>query len=218
MAAANASIGVSRAAFYPNVTFAANGGFQDNGFDLFDLPNSLWSIGGDAMLPLFEGGLRRAELQRSWAQYAATRDNFRATVLAAFQEVEDGLSQCQRLETEVEQQRQASEQAAQALSLSTTLYQDGLDNYLSVSVAQVAALAARTGEVQLQVRQMQAAVALIRALGGGWTAQSLPDERQVLPFGPLDYRAVTAHCAAADGSGSDTGCAQTPSELRPASR
>jgi NodT family efflux transporter outer membrane factor (OMF) lipoprotein len=189
MASANTSIGVSRAAFYPHVTFSGTAGFQDTAFNLLSLPNSLWSVGAGAMLPLFEGGLRRAELRRSWSQYAQTRDHYRATVLAAFQEVEDGLSLTQRLATEATQQREASDQAAQALSISTMLYKDGLDNYLSVSVAQVQALAAQTTEVQLQVRQMQAAVSLIRALGGGWTVQALPSEKQTLPFGPLDYGA-----------------------------
>jgi len=185
MAAANAAIGVSRAAFYPNVTVFGNAGFQDRGWNLVSLPNSLWSIGSNATLPIFEGGLRRAELQQSWSLYAETRDNYRATVLAAFQEVEDGLSLTQRLKSEVAQQHEASDQAAQALSSSTKLYDDGLDNYLSVSVAQVAQLTARTAEVQVQVRQMQAAVSLILALGGGWTVQGLPNEKQTLPFGPL---------------------------------
>jgi outer membrane protein, multidrug efflux system len=187
MAAANASIGVARAAFYPNVSLSGTAGFQDNAFRLADLPNSLWSIGAGAILPLFEGGLRRAALQLSWSQYAQTRDNYRLTVLTAFQEVEDGLSLTQRLATEVTQQREASDQALQALSISTTLYDDGLDNYLSVAVAQVQALAAQTTEVQLLTRQMQAAVSLIRALGGGWSVQALPGEKQTLPFGPLDY-------------------------------
>jgi outer membrane protein, multidrug efflux system len=189
MAAANVSIGVSRAAFYPNVTFNATGGFTDSAFNLLSLPNSFWSVGAAAVLPLFEGGLRRAELQRSWSQYAQTRDNYRATVLAAFQEVEDGLSGTQRLATEVTQQHEASDQAGQALSISTMLYTDGLDNYLSVSVAQVQALTAQTTEIQIRVRQIQAAVSLIRALGGGWTVQGLPTEKQTLPFGPLDYGA-----------------------------
>jgi outer membrane protein TolC len=139
------------------------------------------------MLPLFEGGLRRAELQRSWSRYAQTRDEYRSTVLASFQEVEDGLSLTQRLATEVTQQREASDQAMQALSISTMLYEDGLDNYLSVAVAQVQALAAQTAEVELQSRQMQASVSLIRALGGGWTVHGLPSEKQTLPFGPIDY-------------------------------
>lgn len=187
MAAANAAIGVSRAAFYPNVTFFGNAGFESRGWNLLNIPDTLWAIGGQAMLPLFEGGLRRAELQRAGSAYAQTRDAYRATVLGAFQEVEDGLSLTQRLKAEVAEQHAASEQAAEALSISTTLYTAGLDNYLSVSIAEVAQLAARTSEVQGQVRQMQAAVSLIRALGGGWSDQQLPSEQQTLPFGPFDY-------------------------------
>jgi len=189
MAAANASIGVSRAAFYPNVTFNLAGGFEDSGFNLLSLPNDLWTLGAGAALPLFEGGLRRAELQRSWSRYAQTRDNYRATVLAAFQEVEDGLSQTQRLAAETVQQREASDQADLALSISTKLYQEGLDNFLSVSVAQVQALGTRTVEIQIRTRQIQAAVVLIRALGGGWSAHDLTGEKQTLAFGPLDYHA-----------------------------
>jgi len=189
MAAANASIGVSRAAFYPNVTFSLAGGFEDSGFNLLSLPNSLWSVGAGAMMPLFDGGLRRAQLRHSWAQYAQTRDDYRATVLAAFQEVEDSLSQTQRLTTEDRQEHEASDQAAQALSISTMLYKDGLDNYLSVSVAQVQALEAQLSEVQIRIRQTQATVSLIRSLGGGWSVAELPKERQVLEFTHADYAA-----------------------------
>jgi outer membrane protein, multidrug efflux system len=185
MAAANAAIGISRAAFYPHVTLSATAGFQDDAFNLFTIPNSLWSVGAGAVLPVFEGGLRRAELERSWSAYAQTRDDYRATVLQAFQEVEDGLSLTERLEIEVEQQHEASEQSSRALDIATLLYHDGLDNYLSVSVAQVQALAARTTEVQLRTREMQAAIALIRALGGGWNANLLPAEEQTLPFRPF---------------------------------
>jgi outer membrane protein, multidrug efflux system len=192
MASANASIGVSRAAYYPHVTFGGTAGFQDSAFNLLSLPNSLWSVGAGAMLPLIDGGLRRAQLRRSWSQYAQMRDNYRATVLAAFQEVEDGLSLTQRLATEATQQREASDQAAQALSISTMLYEDGLDNYLSVSVAQVQALSAQTAEVQVRVRQMQAAVSLIRALGGGWTERALPNEQQTLQFGAADDSGASA--------------------------
>jgi multidrug efflux system outer membrane protein len=189
MAAANASIGVSRAAFYPNVTFSLAGGFEDSGLNLLSLPNSLWSVGAGAVTPLFDGGLRRAQLRHSWAQYAQTRDDYRATVLAAFQEVEDALSQTQLLATEDTQEHEASDQAVQALSISTMLYKDGLDNYLSVAVAQVQALATQLAEVQIRIRQIQAAISLIRALGGGWTVQALPDEKQTLQFTRADYGA-----------------------------
>jgi multidrug efflux system outer membrane protein len=188
MAAANASIGVARAAFYPHIVFGGNAGFEDTALRLLSLPNSLWSIGADATLPLYEGGLRRAQLLHARSQYAQTRDNYRATVLAAFQDVEDGLSLSQRLATEVAQQQEASDQATQALSISTMLYNDGLDDYLNVAVAQEQALTVRTSEVQLQIRELQASVSLIRALGGGWSVQALPTEKQTLPFGPLDYK------------------------------
>jgi outer membrane protein, multidrug efflux system len=188
MAAANASIGVARAAFYPHIVFGGNAGFEDTALRLLSLPNSFWSIGADATLPLFEGGLRRAQLLHARSQYAQTRDNYRATVLAAFQDVEDGLSLSQRLATEVVQQQEASDQATQALSISTMLYNDGLDDYLNVAVAQEQALTVRTSEVQLEIRELQASVSLIRALGGGWSMQALPTERQTLPFGRLDYK------------------------------
>jgi outer membrane protein, multidrug efflux system len=189
MAAANASIGVARAAFYPHIVLGGNAGFEDMAFNLFSMPNSLWSIGPAATLPLFEGGLRRAQLMSAWSQYTQTRDNYRATVLAAFQDVEDGLSSTQLLGREVEQEHEASDQATQALSISTMLYTDGLEDYLNVAVAQEQVLTVRTSEVQLQIRQLQAAVSLARALGGGWSVQALPAEKDTLPFGPLDYGA-----------------------------
>jgi multidrug efflux system outer membrane protein len=186
MAAANAGIGVSRAAFYPNITLSVSGGFQDTGFDLLSLPNSLWSIGSSAVLPLFEGGLRRAELQRSWSQYTQARDTYRATVLAAFQEVEDGLALTAGLQAEAKQQSLAVGDAGQAQALALQLYVGGLTNYLDVVVAQQTELTARTVALQVAVTRLQAAVGLIRALGGGWSDVDLPTEDGVLPFSPLD--------------------------------
>ena len=191
MAAANATIGVARAAFYPNVTLFGAAGFQDTGFNLASLPNSLWSIGADVTQTLFDGGLRRAELQRSWSQYSQTRDGYRATVLAAFQDVEDGLSLTQRLAVEVMEQREASQQADKALAISTLLYRDGLDNYLSVSIAQVQALAAELVDVQVRVRQVQASISLVRALGGGWSAQMIPLQSKII-HSPLVSPSVTS--------------------------
>jgi outer membrane protein TolC len=81
----------------------------------------------------------------------------------------------------------ASDQATQALSISTMLYKGGLDNYLSVSVAQVQALAAQLSDVQIRMRQIQASVSLIRALGGGWTLRALPDEKQTLNLSESDH-------------------------------
>lgn len=185
MAAGNAGIGIARAAFYPDISISLLGGFQDTGFNLASLPNSLWTIGAEAMLPLFEGGLRRAELQRSWSQYAQTRDNYRSVVLSAFQEVEDGLTLTSQLQAEALQQTQAVSSAEKAQAITLQLYTGGLTNYLDAVVAQVAALTARIALVQVQTQHLQASVALIRALGGGWTSADLPTENGVLPFNPL---------------------------------
>ena len=187
MASANAGIGVSRAAFYPNITISAVAGFQDTGFSLASLPNALWTVGASAVLPLFEGGLRRAELQRTWSAYAQTRDSYRSTVLRAFQEVEDGLALTLHLQEQTQQQATAVVEADKAQDLTLQLYIGGLTNYLDVVVAQETALTARIVEAQVQVSRLQAAVTLIRALGGGWNAADLPTEDGVLPFGPLDY-------------------------------
>jgi len=188
---------------------SAVGGFQDSGFNLASLPNSLWTIGASAVLPLFEGGLRRAELQRSWSQYAQARDSYRSTVLRAFQEVEDGLALTLHLQEQTQQQATAVAEAYKAQALTLQLYIGGLTNYLDVVVAQETALTARIAEVQVQVSRLQAAVTLIRALGGGWSAADLPTEDGVLPFGPLDYTDID-YQPRPDGAGQGTGAASEP--------
>jgi len=188
MAAANAAIGVSRAAFYPNIRLSASAAFEDTGFGLASLPNTLWAVGASAMLPLFEGGLRKAELQQSWSRFAQSRDNYCAIVLEAFRQVEDQLVLTDNLATEATQQEVALQAAVKVQDVSLSLYTDGLDNYLNVTVAQIAALTAQISEVQVQTRRLQAVVALIGAVGGGWSSADLPTEDQTVPFNPLGLR------------------------------
>ncbi|CAN7774775.1 efflux transporter outer membrane subunit [Caballeronia sp. LjRoot31] len=185
MAAENSSIGVSRAAFYPNVHLNANAGFEDTGFGLASLPNALWAFGASAVLPLFEGGLRKTELQQSWSQFYQATDNYRATLLQAFEQVEDNLTLTGKLSTEATQQEAALKAAVRAQNMALSLYTDGLDNYLNVTVAQIAALTAQIAEVQVQTRRLQTAVTLIGAFGGGWSTADLPTAEQTLPFNPL---------------------------------
>jgi len=190
MAAAARGIGVSRAAFYPRVTFSAAGGFEDAGFDLASLSNAFWKIAVQAVEPAFTGGLRRAALQRSWSQYRQTADNYRSTVISAFQDVEDGLSQTGLYKVELDQQHQAVEAALRTQSMTMALYTGGLSNYLDALVAQQDALQARLLEVQAQTAQVQATVRLVRALGGGWSASALPTVKQIDPFSPLQYQGL----------------------------
>jgi multidrug efflux system outer membrane protein len=168
------------------VTISATGGFQDTGFSLASLPNAIWSIGATAVLPLFEGGLRRAALQQSWSQFAQTRDNYRATVLVAFQQVEDGLTLQASLQSQNQSQVQAVTAANKAMSLTQQLYVGGLITYLDVVVAQQTALLAEIASAQARTLQLQSAANLVLAVGGGWSTADLPTERGVLPFDPLN--------------------------------
>ena len=186
MAAANAGIGIARAAFFPNITISGAAGFEDAGLNLFTLPNSLWSVGAAALQPLFEGGLRRAELQSSWAQFALTRDNYRGVVLTALQQVEDGLALSQSLQSQARSQAEAVTAADQAVDLTDQLYIGGIGTYLEVVIAQETALTADLTQAQTRTLQLQTTINLIGALGGGWTTENLPGEKDVLPFNPAD--------------------------------
>lgn len=188
MAAANAAIGVARAAFYPNIQLSANFGFENNGIGLASLPDSLWSVGASAMLPLFEGGLRRAEEQQSWSSFHQAADTYRSTVLKAFQQVEDQLSLTNTLATEYKQQSDAVTASLKAQDIAMQLYTSGLNDYLNVTVAQIAALSAELSKVQVKARRLQTAVDLIGALGGGWSAQDLPTPKETVPFAPIALR------------------------------
>jgi len=187
MAAASRAIGVSRAAFYPNVVFSASGGFQNDGFDLASIANAFWTYGVQAVEPVFTGGLRRAGLQRAWAQYRQTEDEYRSTVLGAFQDVEDGLSESAQFRLQQGQQEQAVAAALRTQRMTMALYTGGLTNYLDAVIAQEAALLARIAAVQAQTSQLQATVRLIRAVGGGWDRSRLPTIKQIDPFGALQY-------------------------------
>lgn len=186
MAAANRSIGVSKAAFYPDITINALSGFQDKGFGLADMPNSMWSAAVQAALPLFQGGLRRATLQRSWSQYRETRDNYRSVVLNSFKEVADNLTLTQKMAEKLKENKAAVDAALRTQSMTMSLYTGGLTNYLDVVVAQNAALTAQIAEVDSKTRLMQASVELIRALGGGWNANEIP-QKNLSSVGVFQY-------------------------------
>ncbi|WP_323992501.1 efflux transporter outer membrane subunit [Nguyenibacter sp. L1] len=198
MAQANRMIGVARAAFYPHIALSANGGFDANGFDLANLANSMWSYGASASMPIFEGGLRRAALQSSWAGYREMRDHYRATVLSAFREVEDGLSRTSRLWAETDRLKAAVSAALDMQNMTMTLYKGGLSPYLDAIIAQEAALDAQISQVQVATRYFQAQVGLIRALGGGWNDRLLPTPDQTMSFSILQYDGLR-HPAPAGG-------------------
>lgn len=187
MAQANRVIGIARSAFYPNVTFRAGGGFEDAGFNLIQLANSLWSYGATVSVPMFQGGYRRAQLQQAWSAYRETEDRYRSTVLNAFREVENNLSLTNQLSIAVDRQEATVGATMKTQNLTTELYQGGLASSLELIYAQVATLTARIESVQIKADLLRASVALIRALGGGWNRNQLPADEQIQPFDTFQY-------------------------------
>ncbi len=175
MAAANAQIGVAKAAYYPNISLGATGGFESGVITtLLSGPSILWSAGASAIAPIFDAGRRRANADQAIAAYDQTVANYRETVLTGFQQVEDNLAALRILEKEADTQQHAVLASQKYLELSLTRYRGGITSYLEVTTAQSAALTDEVTAVNILGRRMTSAVLLIQALGGGWDRSSLP--------------------------------------------
>lgn len=171
MAAANADVGVAKAAFFPTVRINGLAGFQSvDAGSWFDWSSRLWSIGPSIELPLFTGGYNTANLRAARAAYDQQVANYRETVLNAFGEVEDELAAQQLLAEEWNSENQAVAAAERALAIANNQYKDGLVTYLNVATAQTAALTQEITAVQLEGARLTAAVNLIKALGCNWQA------------------------------------------------
>jgi len=174
VAEANAKIGVARAAYFPSITLSVQGGFQSAAYaGLISAPNLFWAIGPQMVQYVFDGGLRRAQLDSAKAATDEAGARYRGVVLSAFQQIEDNLSLLQDLGTALEQQRDASNSAQYSVDLALHRYRDGAVGYLDVVQAQTAALDAQRGVLDIQARQLSANVQLIKALGGGWSSEEL---------------------------------------------
>ena len=167
VAEANAQIGVARAAYFPTATLGATAGFQNTVLgDLISGPNLLWSVGASLGQTLFDGGRRKAVTEQARAVYLGTVASYRQTVLSAFQDVEDQLSNLTILAVELRQQDQAVASAQRYLVIARTRYQAGVDIYLDVITAQTSVLSNQRLALTLRLQQLVASVQLIKALGG----------------------------------------------------
>ncbi len=181
VAAANAQIGVARAAYYPNLTLNATGGFETSHFlEWFSWPSRFWSLGPQMAETLLDFGARRAANEQAQAAYEGAVANYRQTVLTSFQAVEDNLASLRILSDEVVQEHTAVNSANRYLDLSLTRFRAGVDSYLNVITAQNSVLTNRETELQIQLRQMTASVSLIMALGGGWDVSQLPQPKSLI--------------------------------------
>ena len=175
VAAANEQIGIDQAAFYPTLTLTASAGLQGTSLlNIFQWPSRFWSVGPGLAYTLFDAGRRRAIVAEARDAYDVTVANYRQSVLAAFQQVEDNLAALRVLQNEATPVTAAVKAAEDALNISTYQYKAGTVNYLQVIISQTAALSAERTAVDLLTRRLNASVLLVEALGGGWDASQLP--------------------------------------------
>jgi NodT family efflux transporter outer membrane factor (OMF) lipoprotein len=169
MIAANANIGVARAAYFPTLTLGAQGGFQSTAVsNWLSAPSSFWAIGPNALLSVFDGGLRRAQVAQARAEFDTSAANYRGTVVSAFQQVEDSLATLNHFHDASIDEKAAVDAAQRTLDFSLALYKQGATDYLTVVTSQTALLQTQLEALNLDTMQLTASVDLIRALGGGW--------------------------------------------------
>jgi NodT family efflux transporter outer membrane factor (OMF) lipoprotein len=175
VAAANAQVGVARAAYFPVFSLTGSGGFESTSIaTLIQGPSGFLTVGASAVVTAFDVGRRRALSEQARAAYDESEANYRQTVLTALQEVEDNLATLRILNDEAKAQEAAVAAAAHSLELSTNRYKGGVVSYLEVTTAQSTALADERAAVDILRRRMTASVSLIKALGGGWNSANLP--------------------------------------------
>ena len=172
VAAANARIGVAKAAFFPQITLGGSGGFETTGAALLAAGSNVWALGPAlAAMPLFDGGRRRAGVAYARAQFDEASANYRQATLNAFREVEDQLALVNHLADASKQQSEAVVAAMRTNQLANIQYREGAVDYLQVVTAQAAELQAREDQLALESRRLLASVGLIRAMGGDWVQQ-----------------------------------------------
>ncbi len=180
MAAANALIGVEKAAYYPTLSLTGSGGVEGSGLaKLFSLPALFWSLGASASETIFDAGLRKSTVAQYTAMYNADAASYRQTVLTAFQQVEDYVATLRVVSQQMIRQQQAIEASRRYVTIETARYDTGIDPYLDVLNAQLTLFTNEQTLIALHVSEMTAAVQLVQALGGGWNASELPAASKV---------------------------------------
>lgn len=169
LASASAGIGVAKAGYFPLVNLSGAAGFQSTQFQrLLSVPNEFWSLGASAVMPLFDGGKVRAQVAQARAVYDESLADYRQTVLAAFQEVEDNLAATVQLAREAAVEDEAVAASRQSTTITLNQYKAGTVSYLNVITAQSAQLTAERNAVEVLGRRLNASVVLFKATGGDW--------------------------------------------------
>ena len=176
VASANAQIGVAKAAYFPSLTLSGSYGSRaGDAATWFTAPSTFWSYGPALAMSVFDAGLRRAQTDQAIAAYDATVAQYRQTVLSGFQEVEDNLAALRILEEEAKVQEEAVRAARESVALTTNQYKAGIVNFINVVAVQTAWLNNERAAMVVLGRRLVAAVTLLKALGGDWSAAELPE-------------------------------------------
>jgi NodT family efflux transporter outer membrane factor (OMF) lipoprotein len=172
MAAANALVGVAKAAYYPTLSLSGSLGYASSELaSLVTSPSFFWALGPTALAAtLFDGGARKAQTEQAMAAYDGTVAFYRQTVLAGFQDVEDNLAALRILDEEAQSQELAVKSARESVILTTNQYKAGIVSYLNVVTVQTIALTNERSAINISGQRLNAAVLLVKALGGGWSA------------------------------------------------
>jgi NodT family efflux transporter outer membrane factor (OMF) lipoprotein len=171
MAAANAQIGVAKAAYYPSLTLSGSVGYLSSELaNLFTTPSFFWALGPMTLAAtLFDGGARQAQTKQAMAAYDGTVALYRQTVLSGFQDVEDNLAALRILDEEAQMQEQALNTARESVALTINQYKAGIVSYLNVVIVQTIALTNERAAIGISGQRLKAASLLVKALGGGWS-------------------------------------------------
>ncbi len=178
---ANAKIGIETAAYFPAFSISGAAGFEGSPLNqLISKPFEFWTLGAQATDSLLDWGQRHDLVLSAKAAYQATAANYRQTVLTALQQVEDNLAELRILGNEAQVEKDAVAEAAQATQISLNEYNAGTVDFTTVVAAQVTELNNRETALSINESQLTASVALIQALGGGWTSADLPQPGSVV--------------------------------------
>ncbi|HUL93007.1 MAG TPA: efflux transporter outer membrane subunit [Burkholderiales bacterium] len=176
VASANAQIGVAKAAYFPSLTLSGSYGSRaGDAASWFTAPSTFWAYGPALAQSIFDAGLRRAQTDQAIAAYDATVAQYRQTVLAGFQEVEDNLAALRILDEEAKVQEEAVRAARESVTLTTNQYKAGIVSYINVVAVQTAWLNNERAAMVVLGRRLVAAVTLLKALGGDWSTADLPE-------------------------------------------
>jgi outer membrane protein, multidrug efflux system len=172
LVAANARIGVAKAAYFPQITLTAVGGYQSSALtDLFSGPAGLWSFGGQLAQPIFTGGKIRSNVRLTEAQQQEAVLVYQQSIQQAFREVSDSLVAYRKNQEFRAQQELLTNSAQDTTRLANMRYQGGATSYLEVLDSDTRYFDAQLGLAQAQLNERLAMVQLYNALGGGWQQQ-----------------------------------------------